>query len=140
AVEHRLALLEERGDVARLKTERLTLQAPREEQRARYAEAECESDVPSDHRHPPKDRRVHLVLEKTDRDDADDPLLRVKDRHLRPHRPPERALLDPDPGLTLERRRGIGRNALADLLGVRMRVANDVDVRDGDERRGLALL
>ena len=66
AVKHRLALLEQRGDVARLETEGLPLEAPREEQRARDPEAECESDVPRDHRHPPKDRPVHLVLKKTD--------------------------------------------------------------------------
>ena len=139
AVEHRLALLEQRGDVARLKAEGLALEASSEQERAGDPETESEGDIPADHRHPPQKRRVHLVLEKADRDDPDDLALRAEDRHLCPHRLAERALLDPDPRLPLERRRRVGRYPLADLLGVRMRVADSVDVRDDDERCSFAL-
>src|SRR5258706_4197289 len=139
AVEHRLALLEQRGDIAWLKAEGLTLQASREEERAGDPETESEGDVAAHHRHPLEKRRIHLILQETHRDDPDDLSLRAEDRHLRSHGFAQRALLDPDPRLPLQRRRRVGRNTLADLLGVRMRVADAIDVCDDHERRRLAL-
>src|SRR5437660_9266435 len=139
AVEHRFALLEQRGDVARLQPESLSLQAPREQERAGDAEAKSESDVAADHRYPLEDRSVHLVLDETDRDDADHLAVGSEDGDLRAYRPPQRALLDADPRLALERRRRIGRDALSNLFGGGVRVADPVGVRHDDERRRLAL-
>src|SRR6267378_2587457 len=69
AVQHRLALLQQRRDVARLETEGLTLQTPREEQRSGDPQAEGERDISADHRHPRENRRFDLVLEKAHRHD-----------------------------------------------------------------------
>src|SRR5207237_10015383 len=47
AVKHRLALLEQRGDVARLETERLPLEAPREQKRARVPRPSARATFPA---------------------------------------------------------------------------------------------
>src|SRR5258708_3072045 len=73
-----------------------------------------------------------LRVEEADRNDADHPVA-GHDRDLRADRAPERALLVPDVHVTGERAARIGRDALADVLRVGVRIPDAVLVRDDDE-------
>ena len=134
-VQHRLALLEQGGDLRRLEAEGLPLDPAREQERPEHAEREPERRRDQDHRQVVPELRAHLVLEQADGDESDHPPARVADRHLRSHRASERAGLHADVLPAEQRLARIGRDSLADLLAVGVRVADALLVRDDDERR-----
>jgi len=133
-VQHGVALLQQTGDLARAEAERLAIEAPREDQRSSDAEREGQQDGEAHRRQCLLELRRDLLFEEADRHDADHAAGGVRDRDLRAHGSPKRSLLEPDIFLSRERRARIGRHALADVVRIRMRVADAVLVRDHHER------
>jgi hypothetical protein len=95
AVQHRLALLEQRCDLVRLEIERLPLDPAREQYRTDDAEQEPDRGRDEDDRQVGLKLRAHVALEEPDRDEADDSATRPQ-RHLCADRLAERTGLDAD--------------------------------------------
>ena len=139
AVQHRLVLLEQGGDLSRLEPERLPLDTAREEQRPESAEREAERGRDQDHRQVGAELRAR-------------PRARARRRRrgrsrARARRGSAPSLAPSGPASRSGRRRTPARAAtsrsvesrLADLLAVGVRVADAAVVRDDDEDAPLAV-
>jgi len=104
SVQDRLTLLEQRRDLIRLQAEGLPLHAAREQDRSGRAEQESESGWDQDHREDRDQRRADVALEHAHGDEADDPSLRVAQRHLRAYRPADAPGLGADELVSRENR------------------------------------
>ena len=96
AVQNRLALLQQRRDLVWLEPERLPLDPPREQHRPGAAEEQSEKRRDEQHWKVSREPRADALLEDADRDEADDPAVRIADRHLCAHRASERSGLGAD--------------------------------------------
>ena len=113
AVQHRLAFLQQGGDLAELQAERLPLQPPGQRQRRQHADREHAQQVQRQRRQRAAQLPGDGGVREADRDLADQ-LPAVPHRHLADRLPAERAVLDARP-------RDAGAERLSGLrLGVRV--------------------
>jgi hypothetical protein len=133
-VKHRLALLQELGELTQLETEALPLQASRQRQRGQQPREQRDPRVEGDHRDDRAELVADRVLEHPDRHLADDRAVRGAQRHLRARRPSQRPLLDRQHRSPRQRGR-IGADPPSDAVRVRVRIADAARVGDDDERR-----
>jgi hypothetical protein len=128
-------LLEQSRDLAWLQPERLSLEPPREEERAERTQHQADERRDQYHRQVVAQLPAQRALEDPDRDETDHAAVPVADRDLRPHGGPEGARLDTDVLASRQWLARVGRYGLTDLGRVGVRVADPALVGDHDERR-----
>ena len=99
AVQHRLALLEQRGDLPGLEPERLPFHPPRQEQHSARPQQQTQQRRQQDRREPGPEFRADPLFQDTDRHQPDHVTGPAAHRHLGSHRGSERARLLPDESL-----------------------------------------
>lgn len=132
AVQHCLALREQRRDIGEGQVAGLPLDPPGEQIRGERTDGQCPARVREESRDRMDQPGPHTVVLDAHRDRADDAPFGVAQRHLAAGRAPQRATADLHDVLAGQGLAGVGRDDLADLRGVLVRPAHPVHVHHHD--------